>query len=100
MSSSPQSAESRSSSSGSQISARDFDRSRETRPPLRHASGASTPTGLLRDDESLLSNVVDGIIERDRRKIQARVGKYLSFGSAILSWYVAAALELPAEDED
>ena len=74
------------SSSSSQVSARDFDRIRETQSSNRHASGASTPTGLLDDDESLLNNVVDGIIERDRRKLQARVAKYLSFGSAILSW--------------
>lgn len=50
-------------------------------------SGASSPQGLLRDDESLLSNVVDGIIERDRWKMKREVVKYLSFACAILSWY-------------
>ena len=42
--------------------------------------------GLLRDDESLLSNVVEGVLERDRRKMRRQVMKYVSFVSAILSW--------------
>ena len=50
-------------------------------------SGMSSPHELLRDDESLLSIVVDGVIERDRRKMKRAVIKYLSFASAMLSWY-------------
>lgn len=70
-----------SSSSANGIDKLDFDDNR--RPP---SSAGSDPGGLLRDDESLLSNVVDGVIERDRRKMRRQLVKYLSFGSAILSW--------------
>jgi hypothetical protein len=56
-------------------------------------SRASSPHGLLRDDESLLSNVVEGIIERDRRKMKREVVKYLSFACAILSWYCPLYIE-------
>lgn len=49
-------------------------------------SDLASPDGLLRDDESLLSNVVDGVIERDRRKLRRTVVKYSSFACAIVSW--------------
>ena len=68
------------------VDALDFDSHRKL-PSTANGSGASSPHGLLRDDESLLSNVVEGIIERDRRKMKRQVTKYLSFASAILSWY-------------
>lgn len=61
----------------------------------RHPSSApneSDPAGLLRDDESLLSNVVDGVIERDRQRLRHRAVKYLSFVSAILSWSVLSSV--------
>ena len=63
----------------------DFD---EHRKPAPSTSGSedSGPEGLLRDDESLLSNVVDGVIERDRRKMRRAVIKYISFACAILNW--------------
>ena len=63
----------------------DFD---EHRKPASSNAGSedSSPEGLLRDDESLLSNVVDGVIERDRRKMRRAVTKYVSFACAILSW--------------
>lgn len=64
----------------------DFDAHRKP-ASTNDSSRASSPHGLLRDDESLLSNVVDGIIEGDRRKMKRDVMKYLSFASAILSWY-------------
>ena len=64
----------------------DFDSHRKL-PSINDDSGTSTPHGLLRDDESLLSEVVDGIIERDRRTMRRTVIKYFSFGCAIFSWY-------------
>lgn len=63
----------------------DFDANR--RPTsINSGSVGSNPHGLLRDDESLLSDVVDGIIEKDRQNMQRLMTKYLSFASAILSW--------------
>ena len=78
---------SRSSSRGrnGQIDKLDFDKNRKA-PSANDGSGASSPHGLLRDDESLLSNVVEGIIERDRRKMKRQVMKYLSFASAMVNW--------------
>ncbi|MCJ1480355.1 putative monocarboxylate transporter mch1 [Schaereria dolodes] len=55
-------------------------------------SGMSSPHELLRDDESLLSIVVDGVIERDRRKMKRAVIKYLSFASAMLSCLVGGSI--------
>ena len=72
-----------------QIDKLDFDKNRKA-PSTNGGSGASSPHGLLRDDESLLSNVVDGIIGRDRRKMRRQVTKYLSFASAIISWSVSS----------
>ena len=63
----------------------DFDENRK--PASTHAgSDDSGPEGLLRDDESLLSNVVDGVIERDRRKMRRAIIRYVSFVWAILNW--------------
>ncbi|KAL8905740.1 MAG: hypothetical protein Q9207_002454 [Kuettlingeria erythrocarpa] len=50
----------------------DFDNNRQ--PPS--TTDGSDAGGLLRDDESLLSNVVEGVIERDRRKMRRQVTKY------------------------
>lgn len=61
----------------------DFDDNRR-RPPS--TTDGSEPGGLLGDDESLLSDVVHGVVERDRRKMRREMTKYLSFVSAILSW--------------
>ncbi|KAM0802952.1 major facilitator superfamily domain-containing protein [Usnea florida] len=55
-----------------------------------HSSGASGH--LLRDDESFFSNIVDGIVERDRRKMRRHVLKYASFASAILSCLCAGSI--------
>ena len=63
----------------------DFDSHRK-HPSSQDTSGRSSPQGLLRDDESLLSEVVDGVIERDRRKMKREVARYLSFAAAILDW--------------
>ena len=51
-----------------------------------HPSGASSPHGLLRDSESLLSNVVEGIIDKDREKMRRQVRRYASYGSSMLCW--------------
>ena len=64
----------------------DFDRNRKGLAASENASGASSPTGLLRDSESLLSNVVDGIVNKDRERMRMQVRRYLSYASAILSW--------------
>lgn len=69
-----------------QVEALDFDSHRRIRDGFIHAQGTDSPISLLRDDESLLENVVDGIIQEDRDKMKAQVQKYLSYGSAILSW--------------
>lgn len=44
--------------------------------------------GLLRDDVSLLSIVVEGVIERDRQRLRRRIIRYTSFASAVISWFV------------
>ena len=74
----------RSSSANGNVEALDFDRNRK---PVRsnNTSRSSTPQGLLRDDESLLSNVVDGIVDKDRRRMAKQTLRYLSYASGILS---------------
>ncbi|KAL8761557.1 MAG: hypothetical protein Q9184_002322 [Pyrenodesmia sp. 2 TL-2023] len=80
---------SRSSSRSAQgIDKLDFDNNR--RPPS--TTDKSDAGGLLRDDESLLSNVVEGVIERDRRKMRRQVTRYLSLVSAILSCLCAGSI--------
>ncbi|MCJ1394419.1 putative monocarboxylate transporter mch1 [Xylographa bjoerkii] len=69
----------------------DFDSHRKA-PSANSRSRSPSPHGLLRDDDSLLSDVVDGIIERDRRKMQRLVTKYLSFASAILNCLCAGSI--------
>ncbi len=64
----------------------DFDENRKKPSSTHHGSEASGPSGLLRDDDSLLSDIVDGVIERDRRNMKRAVSRYSSFACAILSW--------------
>lgn len=68
----------------------DFDHHRKPPPPSQgsHHEGShhEGSGGLLRDDESLLSNILDGVIERDRRKLRRNIIKYASFLCAILCW--------------
>lgn len=65
----------------------DFDDNRiRPQSSLDGGSDASKPSGLLGDDESLLSDVVEGVIERDRMRVQVIVLKYLSFSVAVLNW--------------
>lgn len=79
-------------SSSPQIDKLDFDshRRRPTSHDSLHSSGPSAR--LLRDDESFFSDIVDGIIERDRRKMRRQVIKYASFASAILSCLCAGSI--------
>lgn len=64
----------------------DFDENRKKPSSTHHGPEASGSGGLLRDDDSLLSDIVDGVIERDRRKMKRAVTRYSSFACAILSW--------------
>lgn len=63
----------------------DFDANRQRQAVSEDSSVTSAPH-LLPNDEDLLSNVVDGIIERKRERLKIQVTRYLSFASAILSW--------------
>lgn len=79
-------------SSSPQIDKLDFD-SHRRRPTSHDSLQSSGPSGrLLRDDESFFSDIVDGIIERDRRKMRRQVIKYASFASAILSCLCAGSI--------
>ena len=74
-------------SSNGHIDKLDFDENRKKPSSSTHdGSDQSGPSGLLRDDDSLLSDVVDGVIERDRRELKRLIAKSLSFASAMLSW--------------
>lgn len=70
----------------------DFDANRKKPASSLHDSEHSGPSGLLRDDESLLSDVVEGVIERDRRRMKRAVTKYLSFACAILNCLCAGSI--------
>ena len=72
----------------------DFDSNRKPPSALQESfhSSASEPSGLLRDDESFVSNIVDGVIERDRRRMRRHVVKYASFVSAVLSCLCAGSI--------
>ena len=75
-----------------QIDKLDFD-SHRRRPTSHDSLHSSGPSGhLLRDDESFFSNIVDGVIERDRRKMRRQVIKYASFASAILNCLCAGSI--------
>ena len=64
----------------------DFDDNRIPRRSNIEGSDTSKPSGLLDDDESLLSDVVEGVIERDRKRMQGVVLRYTSFVVAVLNW--------------
>lgn len=49
-------------------------------------STASRPS--LPSDDGLLSDVVEGIVERDRRKMQKEVIRVISFAWGVITWYV------------
>lgn len=87
----PSRSSSRSVKTGS-IDKLDFDSNRRPASTIHDSTTPSSPTGLLRDDESFFSNIVDGVIERDRRKMQRKVLIYASFASAILSCLCAGSI--------
>ena len=68
--------------SSARIDALDFDANRTIR------SQTSGHRSLLDEDVSLMSEVADGIIERDRTRMRREVIRAGSFVSAVLSWYV------------
>ncbi len=63
----------------------DFDSQRAQRQPNNDRDDSSA-SGLLDDDESFFSNVAEGVLQRDRRKMQRAVVRYASFACAMLSW--------------
>ena len=80
---------------GAQIDRLDFDANR-----LRIPSSTGNSQGTngapsrrnLRDDASFFSDVVEGVIERDRRKMSRTVTRYIAFASAILSCLCAGSI--------
>ncbi|MDI1486594.1 MAG: putative monocarboxylate transporter mch1 [Ramalina farinacea] len=68
----------------------DFDSHRQRRPS--NASTSPRPTGLLAPDDDFLSDVVDGAVALDRRKMALKVTKYTSFVCAILSCLCAGSI--------
>lgn len=70
---------------GATVDKLDFDDHRKP-PSTNDGVETSGLGGLLRDDESLLSNVVDGVIERDRRKLRLAITKYTALATALLCW--------------
>lgn len=52
------------------------------RSRLSAASRPSRPS-----DDGLLSDVVEGIVERDRRKMQKAVIRVISFAWGVITWY-------------
>lgn len=86
---------------GNQIDKLDFDASRQktTSPTLKldepsgpSESGEGRGQRLIRDDGSFFSDVVDGVIERDRRAMRQRLTKYIAFASAVLSCLCAGSI--------
>lgn len=93
---------------GPHIDKRDFDANRpllqdddegtynEERSPRLSRSGAASHRSRLstgsrpsrQSDDGLLSDVVEGIVERDRRKMQKEVIRVISFAWGVITWYV------------
>lgn len=59
---------------------------RSAEPSRRHSRSSGDGLGL-RSDDGLLSDVVEEIVERDRRKMQKEVIRVLSFGWGVITWY-------------
>lgn len=62
-------------------------------PGIRHSrtgsrrSRASSRSGLLAgSDDGLLSNVVDGIVERDMKKMHTEFVRVISFAWGVVTW--------------
>ncbi|KAJ5456767.1 hypothetical protein N7530_012041 [Penicillium desertorum] len=58
----------------------------------RRHSRSSGNDGLLRSDDGLLSDVVEEIVERDRRKMQKEVTRVLSFGWGVVTCLGAGSI--------
>ena len=75
---------------GVHIDKRDFDANkpllRDSSPDECDSSGSGSGRRFLDEDEDFMSDVVDGIIERDRRKLKREIVKGFSFFCAVLSW--------------
>lgn len=68
--------------SNTQIDAREYSGSSTMRSHMSQESHRS----LLDDDIDFMSEVADGILERDRQRIQRVVLRWLSFICAVLCW--------------
>jgi hypothetical protein len=55
--------------------------------PISHYSRRSRDSGRGGSDDGLLSDVVEGIVERDRRKMQKEVVRMISFAWGVVTWY-------------
>lgn len=55
--------------------------------PISHYSRRSGDSGRGGSDDGLLSDVVDGIVERDRRKMHKEVVRVISFAWGVVTWY-------------
>ena len=64
----------------------DFDVNRKN-PSHNDDSRPTSPTGLLREDDDLLSDVIEGVIERDRRKMKRQAKRYSSYAAGVLARY-------------
>ena len=65
----------------------DFDANRKPHSD-NDESRPSSPIGLLREDDDLLSDVIDGVIERDRRKMKRQAKRYSSYAAGVLARYL------------
>lgn len=67
-------------------------RSRAGSRPSRLSAGSRSGAG---SDEGLLNEVVEGIVERDRRKMHKEVVRVVSFAWAVITWYELIDLIAP-----
>ncbi len=68
---------------GGHIGRLDFDANRGT---VRSNASRDTGRSLLDDDVDFMSEVAEGILERDRQRMRREVIRTLSFVCAVLSW--------------
>ena len=70
----------------------DFDSNRHHRSSSHDSAIPSERTSLLASDESFFSDVVEGAIDRDRKRMAQTIIRYLSFASAILNCLCAGSM--------
>lgn len=56
--------------------------------PTSYHSRLSDRRPSRQSDDGLLNDVVEGIVERDRRKMQREVIRAISFAWGVITWYV------------